>query len=171
MELLHYWKLTCCHSGDCCFYKFIPKGFWNIGGDEIPAKIVKNNLSPEGAKDSAVKEVIKLIKEWKVLQDKDARATGREYGESVHSMNKTDHSFRIVAQRWPNPDQDLFEKRSEYCYHGIATNFSIEEKSSEEIISRHNARSNSENYNKEIKPGFNPEYMPSGNFAAKAVRF
>ncbi|MFH1259708.1 MAG: hypothetical protein ABII74_07875, partial [Elusimicrobiota bacterium] len=27
-----------------------PKGFWNIGGDEIPAKIVKNNLSPEGAK-------------------------------------------------------------------------------------------------------------------------
>ncbi|MFH1260132.1 MAG: hypothetical protein ABII74_10070, partial [Elusimicrobiota bacterium] len=37
-------------SDDCCFYIFIPKGFWNIGGDEIPAKIVKNNLSPEGAK-------------------------------------------------------------------------------------------------------------------------
>ncbi len=121
--------------------------------------------------DSAVKEVIKMIKEWKVLKDKDGHPTGREYAESVHSMNKTDHSFRIVVQRWPNPDQDLFEKRSEYCYHGIATNFSIEEKSSEEIINWHNGRSNSENYNKEVKLGFNLDYMPSGNFAANAVWF
>ncbi|MFH1258388.1 MAG: IS1380 family transposase, partial [Elusimicrobiota bacterium] len=122
-------------------------------------------------KDSAVKEVIEMIKEWKVLKDKDGRDTGREYAESVHSMNKTDHSFRIVVQRWPNPDQDLFEKKSEYCYHGIATNFFLEEKNSEEIISWHNARSNSENYNKEVKIGFNLEYMPSGNFAANAVWF
>ncbi|MFH1258837.1 MAG: IS1380 family transposase, partial [Elusimicrobiota bacterium] len=122
-------------------------------------------------KDSAVKEVIEMIKDWKVLKDKDGRATGREYAESVHSMNRTDHSFRIVVQRWPNPDQDLFEKRNEYCYHGIAANFSIEEKSSEEIISWHNGRSNSENYNKEVKLGFNLEYMPSGNFAANAVWF
>lgn len=123
--------------------------------------------------DIAVKEAIKKIPDeaWERLIDKDGFKTDREYVEFVHSMNSTDHSFRVVVQRWLNPQMDLLKDTEKYCYHGIASNFPCEEKPSKEVIYWHNGRSNSENYNKEIKSGFNLEYMPSGSFGANAVWF
>ena len=124
------------------------------------------------SKDEAVKAGIANIKEteWKKLKDKEGEETVREYAEFIHTMNESDHAFRIIVQRWINPQRDLFEGE-EYCYHGIATNYLEEEKTAQEIIRWHNGRSNSENYNKEVKAGFNLEYMPCDDFNANAVWF
>ncbi len=125
------------------------------------------------SKDESVKKAIRRIpeEEWKILKDKYGIRTGREYAEFIHTMNGSDHAFRIIVQRWLNPQGDLFDNMEEYCYHGIATNYTEEEKSIEEVIWWHNGRSNSENYNKELKQGFNLDYVPCGEFKANAVWF
>ncbi len=139
-----------------------------------------NYLNERGTKytitvdhDVSVKDGIKRIEEseWKRLKDRDGIDTGREYAEFIHTQNKGDHAFRVVVQRWLNPQRDLFEESQEYCYYGIATNYLKEEKDSEEVIWWHNGRGNSENYNKEVKIGFNLDYMPCGDFKANAVWF
>lgn len=139
-----------------------------------------NYLNKEGIKytitadqDVAVKEAIGNIKlgKWKRLKNRDGLETNREYAQTIHTMNETDHAFRLIVQRWENPEQDLFEKTQEYYYHVIATNYLEEEKSSEEVIWWHNGRSNSENYHKELKNGFNLDYVPCGEFGANAIWF
>ena len=124
--------------------------------------------------DMAVKEGIKNISksEWKKLNGhKGFENSGREYAEFVHSMNKTNHSFRVVVQRWVNPHRDLFEDTEEYCYHGIATDYLEEEKDSVEVIKWHNGRSNSENYDKELKSGFGLRHVPCDDFGGNSVWF
>jgi len=139
-----------------------------------------NYLNKRGTKytitadqDEAVKEMIECIPEtdWKQLTGRDGIKRDREYAETVHTMNKLDHAFRMIVQRWKNPEQDLFKKTPEYYYHVIVTNYLEEEKNGEEVIWWHNERSNSENYNKEIKIGFNLDYMPCGELSANAVWF
>ncbi len=124
-------------------------------------------------KDSAVKREIKRIKEknWKPVLNKCGIGTDRVYAEFIHTMNGSDHAFRAIVQRWDNPKNDLFEENEPYCYHCVATNYTEEEKNSEEIIWWHNGRSNAENYNKEVKLGFNLEYVPSGEFGGNGVWF
>jgi hypothetical protein len=124
--------------------------------------------------DVAVKEGIRNIGkgDWKKLcEEVGFEGSDREYAEFVHTMNTTDHSFRIVVQRWANPKRDLFEKSAEYCYHGIATDCPVCEKDSVEVIRWHNGRSNSENYNKELKNGFSLNHVPCGDFNGNAVWF
>jgi hypothetical protein len=139
-----------------------------------------NYLNGEGIKytitadqDVAVKELIKRIKEesWQTVKRRDGLETDREYAERIHTMQRSDHPFRLVVQRWLNPNQDLFENTEKYCYHVIATNYTGEEKDGQEVIVWHNGRSNSENYNKELKQGFNLDYMPCGELEANAVWF
>lgn len=124
--------------------------------------------------DVAVKAGIRNIKEveWKKISREEGFAgSDREYAEFVHSTNKTDHSFRIIVQRWLNRQVDLFKETETYCYHGIATNYLAEEKNAVEIIRWHNGRSNSENYNKELKLGFSLKHVPCGDFNGNAVWF
>jgi len=139
-----------------------------------------NYLEKEGikytitvVKDDSVKKSIEQIKgtDWKELKDEKGRPTGREYAEFIHSMEKTEKAFRVIVLRWANPKYDLFGNEPEYCYHGIATNYLEEEKSCRQVIQWNNGRGNSENYNKEVKIGFNMEYMPSGDFDGNAVWF
>ncbi|MBI5574628.1 MAG: IS1380 family transposase [Elusimicrobia bacterium] len=143
------------------------------------AKLI-NCLSGERVKwtitadqDVSVKEMISIIPKdnWKQYKDRDGIKRDREYSETVHCMNKSDEAFRMIVQRWLNPEQDLFKKTEKYCYHVIATNYLEEEKTAEEVIWWHNGRSNSENYNKELKNGFNLDYVPCGEFGANAVWF
>lgn len=124
-------------------------------------------------RDEAVRGIIKRInnKKWKQVKGRDGIEKDREYAETIHAMNKSDHPFRLIVQRWINPRQDLFEETEKYCYHVIATNYLEEEKNGEEVIRWHNGRSNSENYNKELKNGFNLDYVPCGEFEANAVWF
>jgi hypothetical protein len=124
--------------------------------------------------DVAVKAGIRNIPEggWKKLSDeKGFEGSDREYAEFVHTMNKADHPFRIVVQRWVNPHQELFEEAAPYCYHGIATNYEQEKKGAVEIIRWHNGRANSENYNKELKSGFSLRHVPCNDFGGNDVWF
>ena len=70
--------------------------------------------------------------------------------------------------RWKNPDVTLFDQ-SPYCYHAIGTNDN--EISSMEWLEKHNGRMNSENYNKEVKSGFNCDYAPSHDFEMNRCYF
>jgi len=113
--------------------------------------------------DKAVKEAIKSIKkeEWQP-HEKD-----REIAETVHTMNNTKDAFRLIVQRWPKLQGELFDPEP-YCYHAIATN---REEEAREVVFLHNQRGQVENYIKELKEGFGMEWMPCGESYANAIFF
>jgi len=114
--------------------------------------------------DVAVKAAIKAISEceWKTFRD-------GEIAETVHCMNKTDKAFRLIVVRRPC-EQDLFEEKSPYRYHAIASNRENEDAAAtmEWYCKRGDA---SENRIKDLKIGFGMDYMPCGTFQANAVFF
>jgi hypothetical protein len=112
-------------------------------------------------KDGAVMEAIRSISDWRPYK------ANREIGETVHTMNKTKEAFRLVVQRWPKLQAELFDV-SPCCYHAIATN---REEEAEEVVRIHNKRGELENYIKELKDGFGMEWMPCGETYANAVFF
>jgi len=92
-----------------------------------------------------------------------------EIAETVHTMNNTKKSFRlIVIRRWVQ--QDFFESESPRLrYAVIASN---REESAEKTVAWYNRRGEtSENRIKELKIGFGMERMPCGQFGANAVFF
>lgn len=113
--------------------------------------------------DEAVKKAIKTIKEedWRHYKD------DRQIAETVHSMDKTEEAFRLIVQRWPKLQADLFDP-DPYCYHAIATNRKGKAK---KVVERHNERGQVENYIKELKNGFGMDWMPCGETHANAVFF
>jgi hypothetical protein len=118
--------------------------------------------------DPAVKEVIKTVRDWTTLRDKDGKPTDREVGAAIHAMAKKGEPFRLVIQRWRDPQLPLFQK-PDYCYYVIATN--RDDRSPEEVIRFHNERGQAENEIKELKIGFRMEQMTSGDYRANAVWF
>lgn len=113
--------------------------------------------------DRAVREAIKSIgkEEWQPYE------RDREIAETVHTMNQTKQSFRLIVQRWPKLQAELFDP-DPYCYHAIATN---REEPCQEIVKLHNQRGQAENFIKELKEGFGMEWMPCGEVDANAVFF
>jgi hypothetical protein len=114
--------------------------------------------------DAAVKAAIKAIPEggWKTFRD-------GEIAETVHCMNKTNKAFRLIVMRRPR-DQDLFEERSPWRYHAIASNRENEDAAT--TMEWYSKRGDhSENRIKELKIGFGMDYMPCGTFKANAVFF
>jgi len=118
--------------------------------------------------DAAVKEVIKTIGDWKVLLDRDGRETDREVGTAIHALGKGKAIFRLVVERWIDPQRSLFSPNG-YCYHAIASN--RDELVAEEVVWFHNQRGQAENFIKELKIGFGMEQMTSGDFGANALWF
>ena len=126
--------------------------------------------------DSAVQKAILSIpeKEWLPLKDKHGNDTDREVAETIHCMNKTKQSFRLVVQRFVpkkkknTVDQVALFSAVEYRYRAIATNST---ETCEEVVYFYNDRGQEENYNKEIKNGFSMRHMPCGQFEANAVWF
>lgn len=122
-----------------------------------------------GKKDAAVMTMINELKEenWKDYQ-KTSKITS-----FIHTMNDTKKAFRmIVIQR---PYQSSFDKLEDEknrvnSYRVIATSdFDGDE---EDIVEWYNQRANaSENKIKELKIGFNMEYMPCGTLEANAIYF
>jgi len=114
--------------------------------------------------DIAVKAAIKAIPEsdWKTFRD-------GEIAETVHCMSKTDKAFRLIVMRRPR-DQDLFEERSPWRYHAIASNRENEDAAT--TMEWYSKRGDhSENRIKDLKIGFGMDYMPCGTFSANAVFF
>jgi len=113
------------------------------------------------SKNLAIKEMIGSLKEksWKRLSGK-YEGRSEKYAEMVYVTNAGE-SVRMLVLRWKNPDVTLFDQ-SPYCYHAIGTNDN--EISAMDWLEKHNGRMNSENYNKEVKSGFNCDYTPSHDF-------
>lgn len=122
-------------------------------------------------KDTAVMKVVKGIceAEWQTLKTKEGIATDREVSETVHATNGGKLAFRLIAIRWKNRQQDLFNDT--YNYHCIATNMESEEQNSQEVVWTYNERATIENHISGIKSGVGLERLPSGDFKANAVYF
>jgi len=114
--------------------------------------------------DAAVKAAIAAVPEgaWKKFRD-------GEIAETIHCMNKTNKAFRLIVMRRAQ-ERDLFEDRSPWRYHAIASNRDNEDaQATMEWYSRRGDAS--ENRIKDLKIGFGMEYMPCGTFEANAVFF
>lgn len=113
--------------------------------------------------DSAVKEAIRGIGqgEWQ------AHEGDRQIAETVHTMNRSREAFRLIVQRWPKLQAELFDP-DPYCYHAIATN---REEPANEVVALHNQRGQAENFIKELKEGFGMNWIPCGETYANAVFF
>lgn len=132
----------------------------------------KNNIqfAIGGQLDSATKKVIANIEDsdWKPYGDK-------QIAETVHSMEKTEKAFRLIAIKHPQQQPLPIENNAEHAqlipvrYSVIATN---RHETSADIIAWYNKRGDtSENRIKELKIGFGMERMPCGTFAANSIFF
>jgi len=117
--------------------------------------------------DSAVQKVIKAIPEdaWQ----RPYPGCDFELAETVHSMEKTEISFRLVVKREERRQKSLFDQ-GKYFHYAVASNLP-EEKTAHEVLTWHNQRGQAENYNKELKIGFGQDQMPCGQSYANAVYF
>ena len=150
-------------------------GYYRSDSASYQADLV-NQLEEDGVKcvitadqDKAVRLAIALIVEadWK----EPVRGCGYEIAETVHCMNGTKKTFRLVIKRGVRRQGKLFEKGEQYFYHAVATNWLAEEKNTREVLEWHNQRGQAENFNKELKIGFGMERMPCGQSYANAVFF
>lgn len=158
-------------------YRVLPKGkrirHASLDSEFYNAEVI-NYLRQKGTtftiavdKDTSVREAIKGIKVWKPFRLEDGTATSREIAETVHTMNKTKESFRLIVLRWSNEQVELFN-RDEYKYHVIATNL---ESSALEVVWEYHDRGQIENIIKELKRGIGMENLPSGDFGANSFWF
>jgi hypothetical protein len=129
-------------------------------GDQERKKIL---FTITADKDEAVKQAIQAIpgKDWQPYKDE------RQIAETIHTMGKTTEAFRLIVQRWPKLQAELFDS-DPYCYRAIATN---REEETAEVVALHNQRGEVENNFKELKHGFGMEWMPCGETEANAVFF
>jgi len=118
--------------------------------------------------DAGVKEVVKTVRDWKVLLTPEGEVTDRDVGTAIHLLTKAKEPVRLIVERWRDPQLSLFAQNG-YCYYVIATN--RDELSAEEVVWFHNQRGQAENFIKELKIGFGMEQMTSGDFAANAFWF
>jgi len=119
--------------------------------------------------DAAVKALIKAILEsaWHEPET----GCGFEVAETVHTMNGTKTSFRLIVKREIRRQGELFDGVAGYFYHAVASNWPEEKKVPHEVLAWHNQRGQAENFNKELKSGFGMERMPCGQTCANAVWF
>ena len=122
-----------------------------------------------GKKDVAVMTLINELKreDWREYQGTSKIAS------ILHTMNDTSQGFRMIVIQKPYQasfDASENEENIRNSYRVIATNDF--DKTEEEIVKWYNQRANaSENKIKELKIGFNMEYMPFGTTEANAVFF
>ena len=133
--------------------------------------------------DHSVYANIKEIQEWHPFQIKEgiAHHLKEEVAEFIHTMQHTDHAFRlIVVKKTATPmlpglwDMLSIGEKLDFAkeyYHVIATN-ADESMSAQDIVRFYRKRGDtSENRIKELKNGFNLNYLPSSNFISNAFYF
>lgn len=122
--------------------------------------------------DTAVMERIRKISRnaWQQGRNPDGSNADYHVAETVHTMDKTTDTFRLVVKRERRTTQaDLFE--GNYRYWIIATNFSEHEKSAQAIIHFHNGRGEMERLIGELKHHYNLDHLPCGQFGANGLYF
>jgi hypothetical protein len=117
-----------------------------------------------GELDEAVLRAIYSIPETSWTPYKDGHIA-----ETIHCMNRTKKSFRIIVVRRPYQSRLFDENDIASKYTVIATNMAG---SAQEVLQWYNQRGDSsENRIKELKIGFGMERMPCGQTKANAVFF
>lgn len=129
------------------------------------------NYSITADQDVSVKQAIKTIpaNTWKPLHDRlDGFKTKREVAEINHTMNNSNHCFRLIVQRELKEIPDIFGTYRYYC---IITNIGNDEKTAEEVVWHHQGRGNCERYIEDTKYGVNLRFVPCGQFEANALYY
>jgi hypothetical protein len=125
--------------------------------------------------DEAVQRATQAIPEgsWDDFLDRDGFKTGREVSETVHTMNDSDHAFRLVVWRKQVEEPSLFAMADEdfYRYGAVITNVSREEMSAEEVLHHHRGRGNAERFIGEAKSGVGLRHLPCGQGRANRIWF
>jgi len=125
--------------------------------------------------DEAVRKAIREVPEakWQPLEDRDGFKTGRQVCETVHTMNDSDHAFRLVVWREQLEDPSLFAETDEdfYRYGAVITNVSREEMSAEEVLHHHRGRGNAERFIGEAQSGVGLRHLPCGQERANRIWF
>ncbi len=117
-----------------------------------------------GDLDSSVRESIRSIP-----SDKWRKYQNGYIAETVHTMNKTKKSFRLIAIKRPVQEEMFFTYDDNAKHTVIASN---RDESAEETVAWYNMRGDSsENRIKELKIGFGMERMPCDDFKANAMFF
>jgi hypothetical protein len=112
--------------------------------------------------DTAVREAIRCIPPDRWVPYRDGWVA-----ETVHTMNKMRHAFRLVVFKRPGQGA-LFEEKGAF-YHPVASN--REEDPGATLDWYHARGEHSENRIKELKCDFAMERMPCGQFEANALFF
>jgi len=122
--------------------------------------------------DAAVIETLRRIPEnaWKQGRYDDGTTAEYEVAETVHTMEKASHSFRLVVKRTAQRTQDDFFSGN-YHYWIIATNIPEEEKDAQAIIHFHNKRGEMEKMIGELKHHYALDHLPCGQFSAHSLYF
>ena len=122
--------------------------------------------------DAAVMAALANIPEsaWKQGVYDDGTIAPWEVAETIHTMEKTIKSFRLVAKRTLRKHQaHLFD--GIYTYWIVATNRSSEEIDANAVILFHQQRGEMERMIGELKHHFNLNHLPCGQFDANALYF
>ena len=122
--------------------------------------------------DVAVMKAIGKIpeSEWKQGKYDDRTKADYQVAETVHSLEKSARSFRLVVKRNHRIDQhDLFD--GAYHYWIIATNTPQKEKDAQGIIDFQNGRGEFEKMIGELKHHYGLDHMPCGQFEANSLYF
>jgi len=171
-------------SGQLGFYRQcqarLPAGeriaYYRADSASYQAELI-NELETDGVywailadQDRAAKGAIFSIPgaEWK----EPVAGCGHEVAETVHTMARTDHAFRLIVKRQLRRQPDLFASdRYFYHYHVVASNWPVEQKSALQVLEWHNQRGQAENFLKELKGGLGLDRMPCGPGFVNAVFF
>jgi hypothetical protein len=123
--------------------------------------------------DSAVRGAIGAIPEgrWQRFADRDGFQTGRDVAETVHTMEKSDHAFRLVVWREQVTQPDLFEAHGSYRYGAVITNAEPDELNAQAVIHHHRGRGNAERFIGEAKHGLGLGHVPCGQQRANGMYF
>ena len=84
--------------------------------------------------------------------------------ETVHTLNHSEHAYRLIVIRKERRQGDLFE--GPYTYHVLITNMDL---ALEDQIAWYRQRGQCENQIKELKWDFELRVLPSGDFFVNAV--
>ena len=109
--------------------------------------------------------------EWNQGKSKDGTAANYQVAETVHTMVKSLHAFRLVVKRTPrySDQEDLFD--GPYHYWIIATNIPQKEKDAQAILDFQNGRGEFEKMIGELKHHYGLDHLPCGQFSANSLYF
>ena len=141
------------HVTDCCHADGM---VYTIAADWDPAVEAAYSAIPRDA--------------WTPFSADEGEPT-REVAETVHTFNQGNHPFRLVFVRDIEFQPKLFDTGHRLRRRAVATNASVEHRSTAEVIAHYNRRGTMENYIKELKHGFGMLGVPCGQEHANAAWF